>query len=162
MCYSPGQVTGVKATRGLFPSGGSSKHLCKNPQQSFCWILYHISNSKSSFCANYTPSRRPKNDTTIRKLLRKVMMPGFFPPISLNVKGCFNWGLNMVSVSTLWCQLGHGTHCTVAKVHVMSYSCSRVALLISSWAETAALMRNILRGMSSEIICLWRKQKAPL
>lgn len=107
MCYSPGRVTGVKATRGLFPSGGSSTHLCKNPQRSFCWILYHISNSKSSFCANYTPSRRPENDTTIRKLLRKVMMPGFFPPISLNVKGCFNWGLNMVSVSTLWCQLGH-------------------------------------------------------
>lgn len=37
-------------------------------------------------------------------------------------------------------------------------SCSHIAPLFQL-SETAALMRNILRGMSSEIICLWCKQK---
>ena len=99
----------------------------------FCIISAGMKKHKrSSFCANYAPTRLPRNDTTIRKLLGKVMMLDFFfffTLISLNVKGRFNWGLNMVSVSTQWCQLGHRTYCTVGKVHVMFCSCSCVALL---------------------------------
>lgn len=54
-----------------------------------------------------------------------------FTLISLNVKGRFNWGLNMVSVSTQWCQLGHRTYiwnCLKSSCR-SSCSCSRVAVL---------------------------------